>query len=186
MLPFLMMAKANAQDYKNHATPVTWLGIDCSHMKFLKADESTTESDLQHKYFRGWNDLMIQEKDKFDLAKATGHTTIDYDIDEINSMNENAAGPFMTNNNSDLHKFSESDIASFVKNYKISKSGVGLVFIVESFSKNNEEANIWVTYIDMSTKAVLKTVRMTEEPGGFGFRNYWAGAINKVLKNFPI
>jgi hypothetical protein len=41
---------------------------------------------------------------------------------------------------------------------------------------------MWVTFIDMKTRQILFTERMVAEPGGFGLRNYWAGAIKGVLE----
>jgi hypothetical protein len=44
------------------------------------------------------------------------------------------------------------------------------------------EGAFFVTFINMNTKEVLFTERMTGEPGGFGLRNYWAGSVYNILK----
>ncbi len=175
-----------AQDYRSSSTLVTFLGLDFTHMKFLLDDEKITDSELQNKYFRSWNDLMLEEKDKYNITKATGHIDIDYDMDMINTLNDKAKGPFLTHKSSELKGMDESDISAIVKKYPLKLSGVGLVFIIEGFSKARKEANLWVTYIDMDSKTVLKAVKVIREPGGSGFRNYWAGAILKTLKDFPL
>ena len=179
-------AIAYAHSYTDAATPITWLGIDFSHLKFLKSDESTTEAALHDKYFNGWNDLIVQEKDKYDIGKYTGHDQVDYDLDAVNAVNAAAKGPFMVTDASGYTALTASDIDAMVKRYKLTKSGIGLVMIAEGFSKGNKEANMWVAYIDIGSKKVLKAVRVSKEPAGFGFRKYWAGAFYKVLKKFPI
>src|SRR5690349_13770723 len=60
--------------------------------------------------------------------------------------------------------------------------GLEMIFNIESYSKINVEGSMWVTFIDMDTKEVLFTERLFAPPGGFGLRNYWAGAMFGVLE----
>jgi hypothetical protein len=53
---------------------------------------------------------------------------------------------------------------------------------VESFDKTGEQASMYVTFINLSSKKVLMTERLTAEPTGFGLRNYWAGAVYSMYK----
>lgn len=36
--------------------------------------------------------------------------------------------------------------------------------------------------MDMRTKEILIHERFTAKPRGFGIRNYWAGSINRIMK----
>ncbi|MEZ5198923.1 MAG: hypothetical protein R2764_21855, partial [Bacteroidales bacterium] len=63
--------------------------------------------------------------------------------------------------------------------------GLGIVFIVESFSKKSEMGSFFVTFFDIETKRVLLTERMSGKAGGFGIRNYWAKSYYTVLKEMP-
>jgi hypothetical protein len=54
---------------------------------------------------------------------------------------------------------------------------------MDGMSKTNKEAYVHATLIDLSTKKVLLTERFTGKAQGFGFRNYWAYTIYKVLNS---
>lgn len=177
---------APAQDVFDTKTPVTWLGLDYSGLKFIKSDETVTESELQDKYFPGWNDLILNEPKKYDIAKATGRKEVAHDIDAVTAVNEKAKGNFITTDKNAFEHLSNDKVKQMVKQYNLKgKSGLGLVFIVESMDKVREEASIWVTFINMETKEVLLSKPVTGKSGGFGFRNYWAASVNKILKDLP-
>jgi hypothetical protein len=185
-LLLLSAAAVKAQDVFNHKEPVTWLGLDFSELKFIKSDETVTESELQDKYFLGWNDLILNEPKKFDIAKAIDHDVVDNYVDAVTAVNEKAKGGFITTDKSAFEHLDNDKVKQMVKKYDLKgKSGIGLVFIMESMDKGREEASIWVTFINMATKEVLLSKPVTGKSGGFGFRNYWAGSINKVLKALP-
>ena len=44
-------------------------------------------------------------------------------------------------------------------------------------------ATIYVVWFNTKTLKVIKSVRRQVTPKGFGFRNYWAGAIFYTIKN---
>ena len=185
-LLLLSVFTVKAQDVFNYKEPVTWLGLDFSELKLIKSDETVTESELQDKYFPGWNDLVLNEPKKFDIAKAIDHDVVDNYLDAVTAVNENAKGGFITTDKSAFEHLDNDKVKQMAKKYNLKgKSGIGLVFIVESMDKNRKEASIWVTFINMGTKEVLLSKPVTGESGGFGFRNYWAGSINKVLKALP-
>lgn len=175
-----------AQDVFDYKEPVTWLGLDFSELKLIKSDETVTESELQNKYFPGWNDLILNEPKKFDIAKAIDHDVVENYLDAVTEVNESAKGGFITTDKNAFEHLNNDKVRQMVKKYNLKgKSGLGLVFIVESMDKNRKEASIWVTFINMGTKEVLLSKPMTGESGGFGFRNYWAASVNKVLKALP-
>ena len=72
----------------------------------------------------------------------------------------------------------EADVDRFWKGGGV---GIGLVFIVETFSKPNEEGSIYVTFVNMGSKETLFSERLAAEPKGFGMRNFWAGCVYGVL-----
>lgn len=184
----LMLAfnAVQAQDPFDYKQPVTWLGLDFSELKLVKRDETVTEQELQDKYFPGWNDLVVYEKDKYDIAKASGHDEVNYDIDAVKAVNSSAKGKFITDDAKAFTHLDEARVKQMVKKYNLKgKSGLGLVFIVEGMDKMAKEAAMWVVFIKMDTKEVLLAKPVTGASGGFGFRNYWAGSINKVLKALP-
>ena len=83
-----------------------------------------------------------------------------------------------------FRRISESDINNIVENYNFSNINqkIVLVFIVERLDKPKEQAVFWVTLINSRTKEIILTERMIGKPRGFGFRNYWAGAVYDIIK----
>lgn len=182
----LSFTVVNAQDVFDYKEPVTWLGLDFSSLKFIKADEVITDSELQTKYFPGWNELILNEPKKYDIAKATGRSSVENNIAAVTAINGKAKADFITDNTAAFQHLDNAKVKQMVKKYDLKgKSGIGLVFIVEAMDKTRKEASVWVTFIDMSTKEVLLSQPVTGESGGFGFRNYWAASINKILKAMP-
>ncbi len=175
-----------AQDIFDAQVPVTWLGIDFSKLKFIPADEVISNQDLQDKYFPGWNQLILAEPAKFDIAKAIGRSTVAHHIEVIETVNKKAKPDFIDKDMASWEHLDADKVTQMVRQYDLKgHTGVGLVFIAESMSKSKKEASFWVTFIDMGSREILLSKPVTAEAGGFGFRNYWAGAINKVLKKMP-
>jgi hypothetical protein len=186
-LLFLSFTVVSAQDVFDHKEPVTWLGLDFSSLKLIKTDEVITNGELQTKYFPGWNDLILNEPKKYDIAKATGRSSVENYIDAVTAINEKAKADFITTDINAFQHLDNAKVTQMVKKYNLKgKSGIGLVFIVEAMDKTRKEASVWVTFIDMSTKEVLLSQPVTGESGGFGFRNYWAASFNKILKAMPV
>ncbi len=165
---------------KNHSW--VWLGLDFSNTKLLGRDGFNDPKKIIDHYFIAWNQLIFDEGEKYDVKKAFKlkqlHTDDSY-FDAINStvkLNE----LFVDRS----YSLSESDINNIVEEYNFSniKQTIALVFIVERLDKPKEQAVFWVTLINSRTKEIILTERMIGKPGGFGFRNYWAGAVYDIIK----
>ena len=177
-------------DIFKSSTSVTWLGLDFSQVKFIgtatqwKDAGDVTNTDMKNKYFPSWNDLFVTEKTKYNVADAVHRMEVQYATDVTDRMNEKITdGDFFTDDNMSYQLLTEDKISSLVKKYNFDrKKGIGLVFFVEGMSKNREQASMWATFVDMGSKKVLLTHRITGKAGGFGFRNYWAKAFFNGLK----
>lgn len=181
-----LLSRAGAQDVFDYQQPITWLGLDFSELKLVRSDEAVTDQELQTKYFPGWNELILNEPKKFDIAKATDRSSVENDIDAVTAVNEKAKPGFITDDSKAFQHLDNTRIRQMVKKYNLKgKSGIGLVFIVEGMDKTRKEAAVWVTFINMATREVLVSQPVTGDSGGFGFRNYWAGSFNKILKALP-
>ncbi len=174
------------QDVFNAGEPVTWLGVDLSALQLVKGEDVISDAELQSKYFPGWNELILKEPKKFDIAKAVKRSNVEHDINAITEVNKQAKGKFIVNNSTDIKPLDDATVTKMVQKYNLKgKSGIGLVFIVESMDKVEKEATVHVTFINMQNKSVLLSKTMTGESGGFGFRNYWAASFYKILKELP-
>lgn len=168
---------------------VTWLGLDFSDYKFIGeatqfADAGeVSNSDLRDKFFPAWNNLFLTEKDKYEVADAIGRTEVDYAIDVTNNSNSKIKSGFTSSDESEYHRLKEADISNIVRSYNYDgNKGIGMMFIVESMSKEQKQSSIWVTFINMDSKKVIFTERVDAKAGGFGFRNYWAKSFFNTLK----
>jgi hypothetical protein len=186
MLSIMLTLRVFGQDKAdvfNPSTEITWLGLDFSGAKFIGDRERLgSESDIRH-LIDAINELMINEADKYNVAAAIQRTTVDNEIDV--TMEHNAELDVLAMISADgkdhIH-LNRSLVEEIISSYDFKgKSGIGLIFNVESFNKLLEEGSFWITFVNMGSKEVLFTERVTAPPSGFGMRNFWAGSVNGVL-----
>ncbi|WP_018341733.1 hypothetical protein [Cytophaga aurantiaca] len=166
---------------------ITWYGIDYSHSKIVGSvatfggSTPISAADLRDNYYAAWNYLILDEPDKFDIAKMIHHKTVEKDISITKKLNaaahmdsiEVAATPY----------YSPQEIQSFVSAYPIeNKTGIGLVFITESMNKLKSEAYYHVVFFNATTKEVLLQERFRGGAAGMRIRNYWAGSYFSVME----
>ncbi|MDB4901330.1 MAG: hypothetical protein JWQ63_611 [Mucilaginibacter sp.] len=182
----LAQSKADIFDEK---TPVTWLGLDYTQAKFIPAKTESgsthevTNSQFTQVYIPAWNYLFMIEGKKFNVAKSIHRPSVAYAIGVTEKVNSAIKKDFYTENQSDFKTLTEQNISDLVKNYDFQgNTGIGLLFFIEGMSRPNETEGAWVTFVDMKSKTVLFTSYLTGKTGGVGFRNNWADATFKILK----
>jgi hypothetical protein len=182
----LVSSSAAAQtksDVFNKDVAVTWLGLDFTVTKLIGDRERFgSESDVRH-LMESWNDLILKEPDKFNVAKAIDRTKVENAVDITNEHNAelDVIAMFSEAEKDYLH-VKVSDVDEIVSSYDFKDlTGIGLMFIVESFSKLNKEGSMWVTFINMGSREVLFTERLVAEPGGSGLRNFWDNSVFGVI-----
>jgi hypothetical protein len=98
--------------------------------------------------------------------------------------NNSIKGNLFTDDPNEYTRLEASDINNLVSKYDFrGNKGIGMMFFMESMSKGKEEGALWITFVDMNSKKVLLTQRVTEEAGGFGFKNFWAKTFVGALKD---
>lgn len=169
--------------FSSDATSALYLGIDFTKAKLID-DLTTSETDIRDRQFAGINEVIITDSKHIDLAGSFHKKTIDHDLAEVNKRNL-AIDPaqIKSSNTSDFHRLKEDDISTLVKGFNFGdKKGLGILFVMEAMSKSGKAAAIWVTFVDMKAKKVLLTERFEEKTGmSFGFRNFWATPVKKML-----
>jgi hypothetical protein len=184
---FLMtaaQAQNSLQGLFSGTTKLTFLGTDFTNAKYVGAVGFMDPVAIKNQHIKSWNSLLVLEPKKFSLQKPfkiKDESLYETNVDDLTRVNTNAD---VEGNITDAqHSLSEADVKRIVSGYKLAPSeGVGLAYIAENLDKDREEFTAWVTFIDLGTKSVLHTERIVSKPGGFGFRNYWAGAIYKLNK----
>jgi hypothetical protein len=157
-----------------------WLGIDYSHVKMqveLEPDE------VKNQFFAAWNKLVLDEADKYSIQKMFKLRSIQNELSIITEINSQSNSSEM--NAAEAPGYSLSDVTRFVNSYpSFGLNGVGIVFIAEYLSKKEKEAIYHVVAFNLANNEVLLSEKMRGEPGGAGFRNYWAGSIVHVIEQF--
>ena len=176
-------------DVFNSDVELTWLGIDFTQVHFIGTaaqwqDAGTiTSTDLRDKYFVSWNEIFVEEKAKYDVAKATNRTLIKYNIDVTASANGKSDKDYFVDDPGSFRHMDADKVAKLGAGYNFKGAkGVGMMFVVEGMHKEAKKASMWVVFVDMATKKVLLSKQVEGAAGGFGFRNYWAKAFLNGLK----
>jgi len=165
----------------------TWLGIDYSQVKLIgdfsqiSGVREVSPSSLKSKYFPAWNNLVINERFKYNIEGALRKTNLQYDISEVTVKNAEARLEEMEVYNNP--NYNQEKIQEIVNGYSFAgKKGVGILFVAECMNKAAEEAYYHVVLINVTTKEILIYERMRGKPAGIGLRNYWAGSIYSVIR----
>lgn len=164
-------------------TKVTFLGLDFTQAKFIGQEGFADPDKIKTYYLQRWNEVLVEEFDKYSLMKALKSKNYATETDALILANDgyNVNANIINGSHTGI---TEKDVEKAVKKYKISKGeGIGVAYVVESFSKTDDKAFIWVTFIDMKSKKVLYTEKLSGKTSGFGFRNYWLGAVSNVHKS---
>lgn len=165
--------------------PLTWLGIDFSHVKYIDPAATVTDQELRDKYFVAWNQLVAQEPKKYDLGRAFGRTIIDR-AEVAEKANAKARPPFVLSRAEEASGITEADLGKIAKSYDLSGlEGIGAALVAESLDKPHEKGHYWLVFLELPKGSVLLAQKMSGPAAGFGFRNYWAGSYYKVLKSLP-
>jgi len=183
---FTIQAQTVQDIFGNTDYKVTWYGIDYSHAKIVGSlglfggKTPVSPVDLRDSYYPAWNYLILDEPEKFNIAKMIWRQTVTNDMSMIKKLNASASvdsvevpiTPYYT----------PQEIQTFISAYPIeNKAGIGLVFITESMNKLKGEAFYHVVFFNMTTKEILLQERMRSIPKGFGIRNHWAGSYFQVM-----
>lgn len=170
--------------FTNHATPLTYLGIDYTKARLIN-EPGATASDIKGR-LEAINTLVINEPDNYKIGSAFNRNeAVTNDITAVTEKNEKINGKeIISSKESDYNRLTEADIAAAVKGLSLKQNaGIGLVFIMDGMKKEEKKGygTVWVTLIDMKNKTVLMTERMEQEAAGFSVRNYWASVIKRTI-----
>ncbi len=172
-----------AKDVFNADTPLTYLGIDFSNARII-GETSNQAWEIRDKFFASINGVVVNEPKKYDMQKTFQKGYVNFNLDPVMSVNSKAPlEGLMTMNSSDDSRINNKVIADMAREYKLDgKKGVGLVIIMETMNKIQNRASMHFTFVDLASGKVLFTEKVSGKPKGFGFRNFWAGAVHDALQ----
>ncbi|HEY8915444.1 MAG TPA: hypothetical protein VIM87_03370 [Chitinophaga sp.] len=183
MLSVVSTQAQTLKDFFSSDEPLTYLGIDFTQARVI-GEPVTDANDMRDRNFPAINAVVVNEPKKYDIAAAF-HKTVNTDLALVNKHNETTnTATLKSDNASDYNRLKQEDVEKLVKGYNFNgKKGVGLLFVMDGMSKAEKAANVYVTLVDMGTKKVLLAEKIEGKAQGFGFRNYWAYTIHKVLED---
>jgi len=188
----LFFGNVNAQSIKDlfnpSSTPITWLGIDFSHVKLIGDFAQVAEAGqvgpiaIRDMYFPGWNGLFYKEAEKYNVKEMLRKETVLINTTAIDAINASASIEGLEG--TEDPEYTKEDIQGFVRNYKFNTSeGLGVFMVAESLNKNRVLATYHFIVIDLKNNEILLHEKMSAAPGGFGIRNYWARSFYNVMLN---
>ena len=167
---------------KSYQKEVTWMGLDFTEAKLFTSAGFSNPEAIRDKFLKSWNDIIIRESAKFDVAKFFGIETLSYDLSIVKERNLSIAVDDLVIDKSP-NNFDEQNVKSIISQYPKAE-GIGLVLIVESFNRPNTTGTFWATFFDRSTLEVLSKRKIEGSASGFGIRNYWANSIHRAMKSY--
>jgi hypothetical protein len=182
LLPSAASAQHTMRDFMNEECDVIWFGLDFSKAKLIGSDGFSDPVAIKEEYFDKWNQLMLNEADKYEWDKALLVSDLKFDTEMISAVNSQVKVKTLVTNKS--YSLDKQEIPMMVSSYDITSfnEGIGVVLVVESFNKVKEMGFGYIVFFDVKTKDVLYFHELIGEAKGFGFRNYWAGAILNWMK----
>jgi hypothetical protein len=163
--------------------PVTWYGVDFTEVRYF-GETGTVDTREMITLFSSINMLLISEPDKYQIGKFFYKKQVMPSLSMMDAHNKKTDPDRIIS--LDFAEYNRMDV-EFIKKMVSrlnfgSDKGLGLMFIMEGLNKTKKEAAMWITYVNVETKEVVFTARVTGQPGGFGFRNHWAGSILEVME----
>lgn len=155
-------------------------GVDFTHAKVYAALESLEEF---AQAFEGINMLLVTEPEKYDFSRML-NKRVDLEIEpmlDIVSSCDYSDLKILDDDVEDL------DCSAIVKSYVLEQTeGTGIVMIAKLLSKPEGQASYELVVFDIASREILSQKEVIGKAKGFGLRNYWAGSIYSVLRNYNV
>ncbi len=182
MVVSLNLSAQTAEEILNKDLPITFIGLDFSACKGVALGCPSNE--MVGKYIPAINQLLIVEPNKYDLNKAFKKTKIQNDFAETERLNAKInVDSFQVLTSGNVAPLDENKLAAMAKKYNMTgKSGVGLVFIVESLDKTTVTGTYHAVFFSMSDGKIIMNQKYQGRAMGFGMRNFWAASFYSILK----
>jgi len=166
---------------------LVFYGLDFTKARFDENGGTTafvTPATMQDKYFPALNELMINERKRYDVGKSYKKEDVEYYFDIADERNEDFDIYENFVDDEEMVKLTKDQIKEVVSHYKDSEhSGLGLVYVVDMVDHQKGIITIQVVFFDIDSGETLLIKRARGEMKGFSIRNYYAGGIRQVIKD---
>lgn len=180
ILIMLLIQSINAQN--SIKKQVTWMGLDFTEAKLFPSVAFTNPSVIRDTYLEKWNQIILSEPTKYNIASYFDIDSLDYDLNVVKKRNLAIVLENLVVDKSN-YILNEENIRSIIRQFPIGE-GIGLVLVVESFNKNNSTGTYWATFFNRSTLELISTKKIKGKASGIGIRNFWANSLYLALKSY--
>lgn len=184
IVALLGISALSAQPRIGDIRSITFYGVDFSAVRINGANESPADF---IRAFGQINQLFMSEPNKYNPAKAFKMQVDRIDLSVVRSRNENIdKAQLAAPQQSDLAGYTVDDgrLAEIVASYPVDGEGYGAVIVAERLDKTEGRALFTVVFFDRQSREVIYSQCDYAKAGGFGLRNYWAGALYNMLKKW--
>ncbi len=163
-----------------------WFGIDYTLVKFIgSSDQFSDLPKIQSEYFRSWNEVILTEKDKYDLNTAFSVGNLTYQMDKaINRSQERDMDGIVQTQPYTVDEERVKSVVSYYTDPNVNQ--VGALFVMETLNKIEEVSTMWLAVFNVASGEILYMRRYSGAVGGFGFRNYYARSYYNVIINLKM
>lgn len=163
---------------------MVFYGLDFTKTRFTGGFGLTSPASMQDKYMPALNELMIDERSRYNVAKSYKKKNVEYYFDLADQFNSKG-DIYDQYVNEDIDHLSEEEVQEVVNQYKEDEkhSGLGLVYIVDEVNHIRSLITIQITFFDIESGEVYLRKRARGDMKGFSIRNYYAGGIRQIIKD---
>lgn len=165
----------------NRSSSLTWHGIDLTQARFLNFRGDIGASELKNTLATEWAHDPLQETDENFIRRKFGKKSLSVDIAFVRSRNSSIN--YAASLSSGMHEIDVDVVKKVISELNISGSGFGVLFVVESFDNANNQALVWVAYVDKATKQLISTRRYAATCSSIqSMGKRWNGAVHDIIK----
>ena len=162
---------------------MTFLGYDFTQARFIGSVGFTEPEKIQSTYLPALNDLIVNEEKKFSIREAFRIKSGNYNTSIKHNKEVNSTIDVKSIIIDEEYSLDKNTLQNVISNYDFGDlKGIGISYIVESLDKTKNKAFVYITFIDLETKTLLHAEKADGQARGFGWRNFWAGAMYQINK----
>lgn len=170
--------------------PEFFLGIDFSNAVFpgsfrqFNAAYPEEMENIKTKYFDAWNNILINERNKYNVPRALRRRSLEFRFDPIRAINATTDVEKMKG---EKKKRTTKEVQKLIKKYDLQgKEGIGYLFFVDYLDADNNRAGIHFLAINLKNNKIIIDQFMESMPGGAGIRNYWAKSFYTFIRTIEL
>lgn len=165
------------------AKTLTFFGFDFSSAKMIGPEGFNDPKDIKEGKIENWNRQLTY--DIKDLAFAYGgqNKQVEFDVLPIKKINtEIDYQDLVAYNPKDFVPLHQDSLKTHIQKLETENhSGLGLLYVVDYFSKKEKLAQVYAVFFDIQRKTILMQNLVYGEPDGFGFNDYWGVALRSII-----